>query len=66
MNKWEKIGAIVGFVVVTAINVYVFIDLARNLSSGKSIVSNLCAIFAVAAWQNTVKLSIQCKNKNRS
>jgi hypothetical protein len=61
MNKWEKIGKFVGIVVITGINAYVFIDLIRNIRADKSIVSDLCAIFAIAAWQNTIKLSIKCQ-----
>lgn len=65
MNKWEKIGKFVGIVIITAINAYVSIDLIRNLGAGKSIVSDLCAIFAVAAWYNTVNLSFQCQKRNQ-
>lgn len=60
MTKWYKLWVTIGFILMTAIEVYIAIDIYHNFRNGKSIAADLAALFAIAAWKNVSRLAQKC------
>jgi len=58
---WYKVGQVVGAVFVLTIYAYLTIDLYNNIRNGNSVTSNIAALFAVASWQNLIRLATACQ-----
>lgn len=61
---WYRLGQVLGVVFTLVIYTYLIVDMIHNIKTHQSVTPNIAAFFAIAAWQNMVRLSHKCqKNK---